>query len=85
MCSCDGFYSAIDFGYYILSNPPIQFPTLAGIMTSELSSQACCLGPLYEGRGPAAWGAVLENGYSVTGTLVFGTIVLWVQQPGVWF
>jgi hypothetical protein len=35
-----------------LSNPPIQFPTLAGMMTSELSSQACSLGPLYYYRGP---------------------------------
>jgi hypothetical protein len=30
-----------------LSNPPIQSPTLAGMMTSELSSQACSLGPRY--------------------------------------
>jgi hypothetical protein len=37
--------------YYLLSNPPIRSPTLAGMMTSELSSQVCSLGPLYESRG----------------------------------
>jgi hypothetical protein len=35
----------------------MQFPTLAGIMTSELSSQACSLGPLYESRGSGNLGA----------------------------
>ena len=40
-----------------LSNPPIRSPTLAGMMTSELSSQACSLGPLYESRGSGSLGA----------------------------
>jgi hypothetical protein len=45
------------FQLLFLCNPPIQFPTLAGMMTSELSSQACSLGPLYEGRGSGSLGA----------------------------
>jgi hypothetical protein len=45
------FYSASVHNRHFLSNPPIQFPTLAGIMTSELSSQVCSLGPLYKERG----------------------------------
>jgi hypothetical protein len=57
MCSCDGFYSATDSIYYFLSNLPIRFPTNAGMMTSELSSQACSLGPLYESRGSGSLGA----------------------------
>jgi hypothetical protein len=40
-----------------LSNPPIQFPTLAGMMTSELSSQACSSGPLYCYRGSGNLGS----------------------------
>jgi hypothetical protein len=50
MCSCDGFI-LLQILDIFLSNPLIRFPILAGMMTSELSSQACSLGPLYEGRG----------------------------------
>jgi hypothetical protein len=98
------------YDHYFLSNPPIRFPTLAGMMTSELGSQACSLGPLYKGRGvrqPGAssrewtlvpWGGPalcsrlawfrtlsLHAHHSVTGILVYGTIVLWVWQPEVQF
>jgi hypothetical protein len=48
-------------------------------MTSELSSQACSLGSLYQGRGgPAAWGPVLENGRSSPG-------VVWSCSRLAWF
>jgi hypothetical protein len=80
------------------------------MMTSELSSQVCSLGPLYKGRGSSSLGASsrewvlapwggpelcsrlawfrtlsLHAHCSGTDTLVFGTIVLWVRQPRVWF
>jgi hypothetical protein len=65
MCFYDDFILLQFLDMIFLSNPPIQFPTLAGMMTSELSSQVCSLGPLYEsGGGGAAWGPVLENEYS---------------------
>jgi hypothetical protein len=51
MCPCDGFILLQIPDIIILSNPPIRSPTLAGMMTSELSSQACSLGPLYESKG----------------------------------
>jgi hypothetical protein len=57
MCSCDGFILLQFPDIIFLSNPPIQFPTLVGIMTSELSSQAYSLGPLYKGRGSGSLGA----------------------------
>jgi hypothetical protein len=44
------------YNHYFLSNQPIRFPTLAGMMTSKLSSQACSLGPLYKGRGSGSLG-----------------------------
>jgi hypothetical protein len=51
MCFCDGFYSTSVYMHYFLSNPPIQFTTLASMMTSKLSSQACSSRPLYCYRG----------------------------------
>jgi hypothetical protein len=51
MCFYDDFILLQFLDMIFLSNPPIQFPTLAGMMTSELSSQVCSLGPLYESGG----------------------------------
>jgi hypothetical protein len=57
MCFYDDFILLQFLDMIFLSNPPIQFPTLAGMMTSELSSQVCSLGPLYESRGSDSLGA----------------------------
>jgi hypothetical protein len=56
MCSCDGFILLQIPDIIFLSNSPIWFPILAGMMTSELSSQACSLGPLYESRESCSLG-----------------------------
>jgi hypothetical protein len=110
MCSYEGFILLQIPGIIFLSNPPIRFPILASMMTSELSSQACSLGPLYESRGSDSLGAgsrewvlVPWGGselcsrlawfrtltctlhHSATGILLFGTIALWVREPGVRF
>jgi hypothetical protein len=48
---------------FFLSNPPLWSPTLAGMMTSKLSSQACSFGPSTKAGGLASLGQDLKNGY----------------------
>jgi hypothetical protein len=64
------FYSASIHNHYFLSNPPIQFPTLAGMMTSELSKTGLQFGTpiLLQGVWQPA-GPVLENGRSFPGVV----------------
>jgi hypothetical protein len=91
------FYSASVHNRYFLSNQPIQFPTLAGMMTSELSSQVCSLGPLYKGRGSgslgassrewalAPWGGLeLCSRLAWFCTLSLHAPPLWDRHPSIW-
>jgi hypothetical protein len=70
------------------------------MMTSELSRQACSLGPLYESRGSGSLGASFGEWVLVswdgpelcsrlawfrTLSLVSGTIAMWVRELGVRF
>jgi hypothetical protein len=91
------FYYASVHNCYCLSNPPIQFPTLAGMMTSELSSQVCYLGPLYQGRGSGSlvassrewtltpWGGPeLCSRLAWFRTLSLHAPPLWDIHPSIW-
>jgi hypothetical protein len=91
------FYYASVHNRYFLSNPPIQFPTLDGMMTSELSSQVCSLGPLYKGRGSdSLWASSREWALAPWGgpelcsrlawfrTLSLHAPPLWDGHPSIW-